>query len=275
MKETGKTSGAAGSGEFDPESRASPQSAEGRERHETGRLLQFLDWVVPLVLAFTLLTAVATFIFGEARTIMAALILFGYGVMLVIGRRMVRSGDREGAISIICFGLLGAAVAMSFVYPDWIPVLVITPLLAVAVALPYVTGRFLRRLILVTWVVSVVMVAVSRLTFRPSELPGWFMDVFTISAVAAAMATVLLLLWQFSSRLNETLRQTQAAEERYALAERGVNDGLWDWDLVSDRIYYSPAGRRWSGPQARRSARAPRSGSRGSILPTGSPWRGR
>ncbi len=39
------------------------------------------------------------------------------------------------------------------------------------------------------------------------------------------------------SRATEQLR---LSEERYKMAARGANDGLWDWDLVSGHAYFSP-----------------------------------
>ncbi|MBS1828299.1 MAG: EAL domain-containing protein [Acidobacteria bacterium] len=45
-----------------------------------------------------------------------------------------------------------------------------------------------------------------------------------------------------TSQLNrrDAEQRLRQSEERYALAQRGNEDGIWDWDLASNRIYYSP-----------------------------------
>jgi diguanylate cyclase (GGDEF)-like protein/PAS domain S-box-containing protein len=45
-----------------------------------------------------------------------------------------------------------------------------------------------------------------------------------------------------SAEMQEVYEQLRASETRYALAAQGANDGLWDWDLTSEDVYYSP---RW------------------------------
>ena len=41
---------------------------------------------------------------------------------------------------------------------------------------------------------------------------------------------------------NRMLEAVRVSEERYALALRGANDGIWDWDILRQRAYFSP---RW------------------------------
>ncbi len=70
-----------------------------------------------------------------------------------------------------------------------------------------------------------------------------------LSALARAVEEVVALEQQTSEqRAWESARREQAearwreSEQRYALAVRGANDGMWEWDLTSGGAHFSP---RW------------------------------
>jgi PAS domain S-box-containing protein len=100
------------------------------------------------------------------------------------------------------------------------------------------------------------------LAARPNKRPGAVLGAITdphssassdaVASVATASDRVAQLERKLSEKAlalqrSETARQAaeadlRAIEQRYMLALRGSQDGLWEWDLMSDRVQLSP---RW------------------------------
>ena len=67
---------------------------------------------------------------------------------------------------------------------------------------------------------------------------GMFMALLSLSTVGFG---AVITLWCVR-KIEATETALFKEKERYALAVRGANDGLWDWDTVSNDIFFSP---RW------------------------------
>jgi diguanylate cyclase (GGDEF)-like protein/PAS domain S-box-containing protein len=121
--------------------------------------------------------------------------------------------------------------------PAELAAMVLLPLLAVSL----IGGLSLRRALPVLAGVAVLIVAL--LQWRFVSYNEFLAPVFPALALLLATGGALILRGGIERmRRLAALEQLQASERRYALAAQGANDGLWDWDLVTREVHFSP---RW------------------------------
>ena len=177
------------------------------------RLLQVMIAVEVAYAAFLLATWLRT---GDLDAGLSALLdaiaAAVCGAVWVLAKR----GRLVAAASTLALGVFGFAIPLAAV-PPAIPALVLLPLFGTAIALQYVGGRVLYRLMILSWITSVVVAVVVELVPAGGPQPAWYYPLMRISSFGAVIGITLVLLAQFGSRLRHGL----AAAEDAAQALRG------------------------------------------------------
>ena len=70
--------------------------------------------------------------------------------------------------------------------------------------------------------------------------------VLLVVAIVAALTSIALAAWALRKQKRIT-GELQISRERYMLVAEGANDGIWDFDLVSRHIFFSPRVRQMLG----------------------------
>ncbi len=202
------------------------------------RFRQFLLWDIVVCAVWSVAMLALYVIFSTAIFLVMLIEIVLYTGVLLVAKYLVERGNRDLAITLMAFGLWALTASLAIFAPVTVPAIVLLMVLSVMVALPLVTGRTLLLLIVGAIVVSS-STAGSQLAdglFDLSAVPEWIIVGGLMVAVLATTGLIFLLLWQYSSRLTDTITtiretneqlQSEIAERRRAEMElRRINSQL-------------------------------------------------
>jgi len=210
---------------------------------EIARYKQFIIWTFGASFSFALILLAAAWFFKVEQVDIAAVVILGYDACLLTAGSLLRRERIYAAVMLSSISLLIAAVLLALSLSIALPAISLLPLIAIAHALPYLPGREIRALLFASWLIAVVAMSLDRFAPSTVDLPVWFSIEFRIASFGAALGIVLLLLWQFASRLTNMLDQTRAVNanlEAYAAQLTIANEEVKQFASIVSHDLRSP-----------------------------------
>jgi two-component system, cell cycle sensor histidine kinase and response regulator CckA len=204
------------------------------DEHNTRVLRFFLAWVTPLAFGFAAVFGAIFVIFGNIWMSVLALATFFNACIFLAARIWVGRGTIKRAVALICISLLATDLLSAAIEPISSPTLVILPLLVAAVALPYLAGRALGRLLGLCWLTAAIVAVLIEIVEPHTALPPLISSALRVALIMASVSTALLLLWQFSSRRARALAEMHATN--MALRESELRYRIIS-EITTDTIY--------------------------------------
>jgi rsbT co-antagonist protein RsbR len=185
------------------------------------RLRRFMNW---LLAAFIILAVLMTIMLLRVPTLNRMLGTASvYGLVLVLlVARFPLARRPVAAVTTISVGFFCLAIADVVLLPRALSAMVFLPVMAIAVALPYLSGRTLLGLSIAATVTTAVIASLSEFVKLFQPAPGLLSQIIFILAVTFMCGLTLFLFWQYHRRQIETLARERTANAELEHARAGL-----------------------------------------------------
>jgi len=193
------------------------------EEDAAGRLRRAI--LVDEVAAALGAVAIALLYLGVVRNLWLLSLMIpvgGLAVALRFARREIDRGNPSRAVTIHAVGNWVVGVSVTFVVPFIWPILMLTVLMPLVLAVPHVRRRHLVTLIAtsVGIVVAVSLLGLTQMaTGITDDVSPWIRNTVVISALAAVFIIIVVIVWQAHSQNEAILLQVMATNADLARSE--------------------------------------------------------
>jgi rsbT co-antagonist protein RsbR len=187
------------------------QTLEQREIRSQ-ELASFYRWMLTVAIIFTALlwaTYGALGLIAVRNTaIMASAFILAHAPIVALLRRR----QTELAVFLTCIAMLLLGPIATLILPNLYGMQTMMPLIAAALAIQQLSQRLLRPILLLCWVTIGALPILGRALPADRSIDPLVLAVIEVGAFAVS-ALVMLLLWQYYTRLNQTVATLQATND--------------------------------------------------------------
>lgn len=183
------------------------------------RLGRFLKWTIPVLIGVSLVQFGVLVAYPLLALVISGTATTCYGLLLFWALFHVGQRNLQRAVTITGAGMLVFALVMIVALPDLMTAIVILPVLAIIVVLPYTSSRSLRVWGSAMWVVTLLVVALGEFVAVFEPPPPLVVSILQLSCILPGMGLFLMLISQFHARITEALAHAHQTNETLQQAQ--------------------------------------------------------
>ncbi len=185
------------------------------------RLQRFMNWLLAAIGALAVLMTVALLHTPTLNRVLGIASVYGLFIVLLVARFALLPRP-VAAITTITTGFFCLAMADVVLLPRALPVMIFLPVMAIAVALPYLTERALLGLSVGATLTIATIASLSEFVKLFQPAPGLLSQILFILAVTMMCGLTLFLFGQYHHRQSEILGKLRGANAALEHAHAGL-----------------------------------------------------